>query len=182
MFSERLKTLRIEKGLTQSQLAQELGISNKTVSVYEKGTSLPTFDTLAKIASYFDTTTDFLIGYSDKRNPKIEKIADELNLSPNAVKAILSLTQDDVEIISPLFENSNFRDFLTYATVYALYPILEANNMTPDVFDDLPNDLLNLSPEDKRALVNTALKSTALKSLEKSLDEISVRVKSPTSE
>lgn len=182
MFSQRLRTLRKESGLTQSQLAQELGVSNKTISVYEKGTSLPTFDTLARIASYFDSTTDYLIGYSEERNPQIDKLSKELNLSSTAIKVIKTQTKGGFDFISLLLENNNFIEFLTYARAYVLYPYMASHNLAQSVFDGLPQNILNLSQEDKIKLVKTAVKTTAINYMEKTLDEIQSNIMSATDE
>jgi len=63
VFAYRLKELRhINKGLTQSQLAQELHIGKSTISNYENGYSTPDIETLMKIAIHFDVSTDYLLG------------------------------------------------------------------------------------------------------------------------
>lgn len=66
-FDSRLKKLREEKGLTQSQLAEDLGVTKGTISVWERAIRKPDFDTMNKIVSYFDTTLAFLIGTTDER-------------------------------------------------------------------------------------------------------------------
>ncbi len=63
-FGERLRLLRQTKGLTQKQLALQLGLSKSIVSSYENGFRYPSFDVLIKIASVFGTTTDYLLGVS----------------------------------------------------------------------------------------------------------------------
>lgn len=69
MFSERLKQLRHEKnGLTQADIASQLGIAKTTYSSYEQGKREPDFETLQRIAVYFDVSTDFLLGKSSNRN------------------------------------------------------------------------------------------------------------------
>lgn len=68
MFSERLKKLRKEKGLTQSQLAEELNIARTSNSNYELGTRTPDIDVLITIADYFKVTTDYLTGKSEDMN------------------------------------------------------------------------------------------------------------------
>lgn len=61
-FCERLRLLRQSKGLTQKQLALQLGLSKSIVSSYENGFRYPSYDILIKIASTFSTTTDYLLG------------------------------------------------------------------------------------------------------------------------
>lgn len=67
-FGERLKELRIEKGLTQIQLAKILDISKSNISKYEAGSVEPNLDIITKCAVYFDVYTDFLLGLSDNRS------------------------------------------------------------------------------------------------------------------
>ena len=50
-----LKELRKERGVTQEQLAQILGVSNRSVSRWENGNNLPDLDLLIQISEYFET-------------------------------------------------------------------------------------------------------------------------------
>lgn len=61
-FGEKLKALRIEKGLGQVQLAKELKVSKSVISLWETGGSEPTLSNLAKIANYFNVSIDYLAG------------------------------------------------------------------------------------------------------------------------
>lgn len=61
-FGERLRLLRQAKGLTQQQLALQIGVSKSMVSFYESGYRYPSYEALIKIASVFSTTTDSLLG------------------------------------------------------------------------------------------------------------------------
>ena len=62
MFQERLKELRNEKGLSQTELAKELKVSQRSISSWETGFRQPDFETLRLIAEYFDVSTDYLLG------------------------------------------------------------------------------------------------------------------------
>lgn len=62
---ERLRELRIEKELTQSQLAEKLNVDFRTISNWEKGVRKPDIDTLVEIADYFDISVDYLLGRID---------------------------------------------------------------------------------------------------------------------
>lgn len=62
MFSEELKKLRKQRSLTQQKLADALGISKSTISMYENGNREPDFETSEAIADYFNVRLDDLLG------------------------------------------------------------------------------------------------------------------------
>jgi len=64
-FAIRFKELRTQKGLSQTGIAGELGVSKGTVSVWERGERKPELGTLEKAALYFDVTLAYLLGDSD---------------------------------------------------------------------------------------------------------------------
>ena len=64
-FNERLKTLRLEKGITQKDLGKMIGVGRTTISEYESGKIVPKQDGLIKIAEYFNVSVDYLTGVSD---------------------------------------------------------------------------------------------------------------------
>jgi len=66
-FSNRLIALRKERGMTQQELAKALVMSRSTLSGYETEGKEPPFDALCKFASFFDVTTDYLLGISSAR-------------------------------------------------------------------------------------------------------------------
>ncbi|MEG0155522.1 MAG: helix-turn-helix domain-containing protein [Lachnospiraceae bacterium] len=63
-LGENLRELRTLKGLKQSSITTVLNISQSAYSLYELGKREPTFDTLIKIAEFFDVSTDYLLGLS----------------------------------------------------------------------------------------------------------------------
>ena len=65
------KLLRKENGITQKQLAEAIGVSQQSVNKYENHCAEPDLNTLVKIADFFDTSVDYLIGHSEVRR-KIE--------------------------------------------------------------------------------------------------------------
>ena len=58
---DRLRTLRMEHEISQRQLAEELKVSNSTVSRAEKGESLPDTYTLMVYAEHFGVSTDWIL-------------------------------------------------------------------------------------------------------------------------
>ena len=61
-FEENLKSLRERNNLSQIELSKKIGLSNVTLSQYEKGVRKPDIQTLALIAQFFNVTTDNLLG------------------------------------------------------------------------------------------------------------------------
>ena len=65
LFAERLRELRIERGVGQNKLAAALGLSNASISYWENCKQEPTASAIVKLASYFDVSIDYLLGYID---------------------------------------------------------------------------------------------------------------------
>ncbi len=71
-FKARLKRLRKEKHLTQQEVGDIIGVSKVAVSGYENGIRSPETETLKKIAELFNTSIDYLVGYSDIPNRAVD--------------------------------------------------------------------------------------------------------------
>lgn len=67
MFSERLKRLRMEKGITQKELADRLHISRSTIAGYESLGKEPDGEKLCAMADFFGVSVDYLLGVTDSR-------------------------------------------------------------------------------------------------------------------
>lgn len=67
-FNDRLKELRIDSNLNQSELAKEMSLTQSVISKYEKGLISPDVDILKKLAKYFDVSVDYLLGITDVSN------------------------------------------------------------------------------------------------------------------
>lgn len=70
IFADRLKKIRIEKGITQKVIANQLEISTTCYAGYEQGYREPDFTTLVKLCVIFDTTSDYLLGLEDDNGVK----------------------------------------------------------------------------------------------------------------
>ena len=66
ILSERLRTLRKEKGYTQLQVAVYCDITEKTYQNYELMTREPKLEILMRIAEFYGVSLDYLVGRSDK--------------------------------------------------------------------------------------------------------------------
>lgn len=67
-FKERLVLLRKEKGYNQNYLAMYMGVSQVSISNWERGLKEPNFQALIDLANLFDVSCDYLLGVSDVRN------------------------------------------------------------------------------------------------------------------
>ena len=91
MFSERLKKLRTDKGKKRQEVADELAISRASLEYYEKGSRKPDIEILAKLAKYYNVSSDYLLGISD---------GTEINDDCKALERYLGLSEKAVKILS----------------------------------------------------------------------------------
>ncbi len=66
-FSDILRQLIEERGITQKQLARDMHLAVSTLGGYVQGTSEPDFDTLCTLSEYFGVSSDFLLGLPTAR-------------------------------------------------------------------------------------------------------------------
>ena len=71
MYSNRFKDIRIAKGMTQKQVADDLELSVIAIQNYENLRRKPAYDILIALADYFDVSLDYLVGRTD--NPEVNK-------------------------------------------------------------------------------------------------------------
>lgn len=62
LIGKRIRDLRIEKGLSQQELGDIIGVTKVSICGYENGTRTPSLETFALLADTFGTTTDYLLG------------------------------------------------------------------------------------------------------------------------
>jgi transcriptional regulator with XRE-family HTH domain len=67
MFGKRLKALRLEKGLSQSELGRLVSLKSQTISHYETGYRSPSVVTINHLCEIFNVTSDYLLGRSQYR-------------------------------------------------------------------------------------------------------------------
>lgn len=76
-FGKRLKELRLQAGLTQKQLGDQIGVTKSVVSYYELQERYPSPDVLIKLAGVFRVTTDFLLGMDNQQMLDISDLDEE---------------------------------------------------------------------------------------------------------
>lgn len=82
---ENLKKLREEAGVSQKQLAESIGVSQQSINKYENHNIEPDIETMIRIADYFNTSVDYLIGHTDLRRKIEMAYAYELNSEESTV-------------------------------------------------------------------------------------------------
>ena len=65
MDGKRLKELRLEKGVSQKEVAQALNLANNAIARYELGLREPSHQILVALCDYFDVSADYLLGRID---------------------------------------------------------------------------------------------------------------------
>ncbi|MDR2166658.1 MAG: helix-turn-helix domain-containing protein [Clostridiales bacterium] len=98
MFGQKLLELRKKRNLTHEDLAKYLNITRQAYSFYESGKHEMNFESLRRIAGFYNVTTDYLLGLSEITNAPFDD--EELNLidryrlldsrGKNAVKATIN--------------------------------------------------------------------------------------------
>ena len=75
-FGTILKKLRKSHNMTQEEFGYRIGISKAVVSKYENGLGYPSYDTLVRIANFFGSTTDYLLGATKNRTIDVSTLND----------------------------------------------------------------------------------------------------------
>lgn len=93
-FKDILKQLRLERGLSQQELAQKSGLSASSIGMYEQGRRKPSFEILEIFADTFNVDLDYLLGRA--KNPKsfskiLTRAQDEL--SPEDLKSLEDMAE-----------------------------------------------------------------------------------------
>ncbi|EJA3100963.1 helix-turn-helix transcriptional regulator [Vibrio vulnificus] len=96
-LAKRLITLRKEKGLTQQQMADVLGMHVNSLKKYEAGQAQPSLDAIKKIAIALHVSTDFLLFEEHERGP-----SDDLALQ---LEAISQMPEGELMVILDVLES-----------------------------------------------------------------------------
>lgn len=99
IFGKRTSELRKERGLSQAELAAELDISRTSVNLYESASRAPDITVLARYASFFSVTSDYLLGLSDNRTSENAAVGDKLGLSDKSIERLRALTEKANEAV-----------------------------------------------------------------------------------
>lgn len=150
VLSERIKELRKKQGFTQDEVATMLDMKRANFSSYETGRTIPPGDTLGKLASIFETTTEYLLGKTDNPHPTDESllkaasyIVEKLN---DSITYFLSLCKGDY-VFSRKLQNDVFEvaDKAAIETNESFQVDLDPNNL----YEDLSKEVMKRSTDFK---------------------------------
>lgn len=66
MLSDQIRKYRKEKGLSQDELAEKLGVSRQSISLWENGQTQPTIENILALARIFNVSTDAILGNTEE--------------------------------------------------------------------------------------------------------------------
>ena len=92
-FKDVVKALRQERGMTQQEVADRIGLTKVTISQYETGKRKPSFEMIEALADLFHVDMNYLLGFTDR----IEKPAGD-DTDPAANK-FLGVTLEEIDLI-----------------------------------------------------------------------------------
>ena len=116
-IQERLKDLRVERGLTLEQLSTETGISKSALGKYEADDfkDISPFS-MVELAKFYGVSTDYLLGLTEQKNhPNTE--LDALHLGDDAIE-VLRTGKFNHRLLSELICHKDFQRFMLDAEIY----------------------------------------------------------------
>lgn len=120
MFNKRLVELRTEKGLSQKDVAADLGVSQALLSHYEKGIREYSLSFLCKAAEYYNVTTDYILGVTDSRSglnsAELEDREEDSVFNTSSIYRAAIMTHERMNAGS--FQGGTYADILYATTIY----------------------------------------------------------------
>ena len=106
---ENLKKLREEAKVSQKLLAEAIGVSQQSINKYENHNIEPDIGTLIRIADYFNTSVDYLVGHTDIRR-KIEAVHSyELNIRESTMldgyRKLTDKQRQSIDLVMELYND-----------------------------------------------------------------------------
>lgn len=129
----RIKELRLKNNLSQKQLADEIGISNQSISFYENGNRKPKIEVWQKLANFFNVPVTYIQGLSNISDPNIFK-------EPRKFFPIADYSEDNNLVKIPLNEAKAMAREDTLTRFNNIYEAIENYG---DIYDteSLQNDV-----------------------------------------
>lgn len=170
-YGDIIQDLRMSKGLSQQELADELKIGRSTLANYEQSKREPNYETLEKISRYFKVSVDYILGLTDKKNDythehtlneivykqllilcdkdKAHHFNDNLYCFLDGIKdSYIPITEESIHIIAKLYD-TNPLFLLGQLNDY------QAEDPMEDNFDDVVRNKTKELFKDEQAIVDS---------------------------
>lgn len=107
-MGEIISTLRKEKGMTQKELAQKMGVTDKAVSKWERNLSCPDISSIPRLADILGTTVDTLMNVKPKAEAEGESVTVAVDTILKAVPMGLSVALVVLSAMQKMGDMSSF--------------------------------------------------------------------------
>lgn len=119
MLSDNIRNYRKKANISQDELAEKLGVSRQSISLWETGQTQPTIDNIIALAKIFNITSDELLGNAGGNNEMIQDISESDALkdgkkASNKLKIIIPIAAAGIIVIAALIIGFVFRDKLFF--------------------------------------------------------------------
>lgn len=98
-LNEKLAVLRKNSGYSTRELGEKLGVSQSSISLWEKGDRRPDFENIVKLANIYGVSTDYLLG-SDNNKSEINKLNELINfqrMEMNKLNVVIGQLTEDID-------------------------------------------------------------------------------------
>lgn len=110
-FKDVLKKLRKDRGLSQTELANKLGVSPALIGMYETGQRKPSYEMLETVGDFFNVSTDYLQGRETGSeyylDPNVAQLAEEMSSRPGLrvlFDASRDLSEESLKMFAEMIE------------------------------------------------------------------------------
>ncbi|EKD95365.1 MAG: Transcriptional regulator [uncultured bacterium] len=158
ILGNKIKELREEKNLTQTEFGEKFQLNKQMVSYYENGKREPSIDLIVGFSKYFEVSTDYLLGQSNFKHPLQQALSNRTGLNDESTHAIKKLGIYETHALEMLITNKHFKYFIITLIRYK-YTSAESlqNEINTMELSDTPDD--NGMQKMFREMQSTKLKS-----------------------
>ncbi|WP_027826369.1 helix-turn-helix domain-containing protein [Ligilactobacillus saerimneri] len=104
MIGQRIRDLRKQKKMSQSELAKIIGVTQTTITAWETGKAEPASSAVANLADYFGVTTDYLLGRPEEKKEKDSNSVDLADMDALLTYQGKQIPDQDRELINDLLK------------------------------------------------------------------------------
>lgn len=141
-FGKRLKLLRKRADKRLTDIASKIGITRQTLSAYEKNQSKPDYETLKKLAQFYNVSTDYLVGLEEGTTHNYQYIIRETGLTEKAITLLQKFNKKagfkfEIFAINQILQNATDNPFLILLAKYAAVPHVREKDFKDEEYKKL---------------------------------------------